>query len=52
MPEPDEEMNGPELLLLDGDAPELSDGEAELTAREMEAYAAAERIRDNTLNCL
>ncbi len=46
MPEPDEEMNGPELLLLDGDAPELSDGEAELTAREMEAYAAAERIRE------
>lgn len=45
MPEPEDDMNGPELLLLDGDAPELSDGEKELTAREMEAYAAAERIR-------
>lgn len=48
MPEPgeEEEMNEPELLLLDRDAPELSDGETELTAREMEAYAAAERIRE------
>ena len=45
MPEPEDDMNRPELLLLDGDAPELSDGEKELTVREMEAYAAAERIR-------
>ncbi len=46
MPEPEEGLNQPELLLLDKDAPELSGEEADVTAREMEAYAAAERIKE------
>lgn len=46
MPESEEEMNRPELLLLDKDAPELLDGENDLTVREIEAYAAAERIKE------
>ncbi len=45
MPEPEEGMNEPELLLLNGSAPELSDEGKDLTVREMEAYAAAERIK-------
>ncbi len=46
MPEPEQVMNGPELLLLDGDAPELSDEERDLTVREIEAYGAARRIKE------
>ena len=38
-------MNQPELLLLDTDAEELSDDVQELTARELEAKAAADCIR-------
>ena len=45
MPEPPEVLNGPELLLLEGDALELSDDEKDLTARELEAYEAAKRIQ-------
>lgn len=46
MPEPEEGSNGPELLLLNGSGPELSDERGDLTVREIEAYGAAERIKE------
>ena len=46
MPEPEEGINGQELLLLNGSAPELSDERGDLTVREIEAYGAAERIKE------
>lgn len=46
MPEPEEGINGPELLLLNGSAPEFSDERGDLTVREIEAYGAAERIKE------
>lgn len=46
MPEPEEEMNQPELLLLDLETPELSDDPGEWTQRELEAAGAAACIRE------
>ncbi len=46
MPEPEEEMNQPELLLLDVESPELMDDAGDRTARELEAYGAVTCIRE------
>lgn len=45
LPEPEQGDNGPELLLVETDSEDLSSEAQELTSRELEAKAAADRIK-------